>query len=479
MLKLLLVTVLALGILAPAASAAPPGNDDRGDAQAISLPATVRGTTVDATTEAGEPFSCAGDTTSSVWYSIAAPPAARDLVLELDAGGDLDAAVDVYRRDRSQLTGVECGQTNRRGRLTLDFTQHKGADLLIRVAARQNSATAGFTLRVVAPDLPERPPGRPLGAAGASGSVDRIANPDDAYGVVMHSGETYRVHIVSRARCVNAALYPPGTTSFPGAKRVRSFNCDAYFLFTPGPGKGGRYSIQVTAPRSRRGALPYHVTVSRAGEDDTAPGLVLANDRRVRGSLRGSGADVVDLYRFSVRRRSILDLRLRTAGSHAFNLRLVGVAGRRIACACGDFGSQAIRLELAPGRYFAAVRSRSGSNGTYRLSRLTRTITRTQVRVDGRRKAEVTPGSTVDIGVKVTPAVGGPVTVDVERFDPLAGWQFYTRFRRDLSGGGASIAFTPPSVGRWRVRATYDGTRRAAPSGPGRASFVVAEPLEE
>jgi hypothetical protein len=206
---------------------------------------------------------------------------------------------------------------------------------------------------------------------------------------------------------------------------------------------------------------------------------VLANDRRVRGSLRASGADVVDLYRFSVRRRSILDLRLATGGSRPFNLQLLGVAGRRIACACGDFGSQSIRLRLAPGRYFAAVRARSGADGTYRLSRLTRTITRTQARVDGERKGEVTPGSTVDIGVRVTPAVGGPVTVDVERFDPLAGWQFYTRFHRGLSGGSASIAFTPPSVGRWRVRATYDGTRRAAPSGPGRASFVVAEPLQE
>jgi hypothetical protein len=476
---LLVVTVLAFGVLAPVAMAAPPPNDDRGNAQALSLPSTVRGTTVDSTTEPGEPPSCAGITGGSVWYSLAAPSAARDLVLELDAGGELDAAVDVYRRDRSQITSVECGQTNRRGRLTLDFTQHKDASLLIRVAARENSANAGFSLRVVAPDLPERPPGRPLGASGASGSVDRIANPDDAYGVVMHSGTTYRVHVVSRERCVNAALYPPGTKSFPGSRRVRSFDCDDYFLFTPGPEKGGRYSIQVTAPRSRRGALPYHVTVSRAGEDDTAPGLVLANDRRVRGSLRGSGADVVDLYRFSVRRRSILDLRLATAGSHAFNLQLIGVAGRRISCACGDFGSQAIRLQLAPGRYFAAVRSRSGSNGTYRLSRLTRTITRTQVRVDGSRKAEVTPGSTVDIGVHVTPSVSGPVTVDVERFDPLAGWQFYTRFRRSLSGGSASIAFTPPSVGRWRVRATYDGTRRAAPSGPGRAEFVVAEPLEE
>ena len=158
-------------------------------------------------------------------------------------------------------------------------------------------------MRVVAPDAPERPPGRPLRSSGASGSVDRIANPDDAYGVTMHSGITYRVHLVSRDRCVDAALFPPGTSSFPAGEAVRSFNCDDYFLYTPGPGEGGRFSVQVQAPRSRRGALPYRVTVARAGEDDTAPGVLLANDQRVSGSLRGGGADVVDLYRFSVRQR--------------------------------------------------------------------------------------------------------------------------------------------------------------------------------
>src|SRR5689334_1963085 len=219
--------------------AAPPPNDNRADASALSLPATVRGTTVDSTAEPGEPASGCGSSAGSVWYSLSGPSAARDLVLELDAAGDLDAIVDVYRRDRSQLTPLRCGQTNRRGLLTMDFRQSKNASLLVRVAARENSANDQFTLRVVQPDQPERPPGRPLGR-GASASVDRIANPDDAYGVVMHSGETYRVHLVSKKRCVRAGLYPPGTRSFPDGDSVRSFNCDDYFLFTPGPGAGGR-----------------------------------------------------------------------------------------------------------------------------------------------------------------------------------------------------------------------------------------------
>jgi hypothetical protein len=94
---------------------------------------------------------------------------------------------------------------------------------------------------------------------------------------------------------------------------------------------------------------PYHLQAARDGEDDTAPGAELANDAPVRGSLRGSGADVVDLYRFEVRRPSILDLRLRAGSSAPFNLQLVGEGGRRIASACGDTGSQQIRLRRSTG----------------------------------------------------------------------------------------------------------------------------------
>jgi hypothetical protein len=475
--KPIVVALLVLGVLAPAAQAAPPPNDERANAQPLgSLPASVRGTTVDATNEPGETSACVGPTGGSVWYSLAGAADARSLVLDFDASGDLDAVVDVYRRDRSQLTQVACGQTNRNGVLTLDFDQDRGAALLIRVAPRPNSVSAGFSMRVVQPDAPEHPPGRALRRSGASGSVDRIANPDDAYSTRMRAGHSYRIHLVSKGRCATAGLYGPGTSSFSDGDTVRFLDCDDYLLFTPRAGAGGRYSIQVRAPRSRRGALPYHLQVAPAGKDDTAPGRTLANDVRVRGSLRGSGTDVVDLYRFAVTRPSVLDLRLRT-GDHPFNLQLVGERGRRIACACGEFGSQQLRLRLKPGRYFAAVRARSGADGSYRLSRLTRTITRTRVLVEGKRAATVAPGRTVSIGVHVDPGASGPVTVDVERFDPLAGWQFLTRYERRASGGSAAIAFTPPAVGRYRFHATFDGTRQAAPSGPSRASLLVAEPL--
>ena len=98
--------------------------------------------------------------------------------------------------------------------------------------------------------------------------------------------------------------------------------------------------------------------------------------------------------------------------------------------------------------------------------------------VNGRKDADVRPGQTVTIGVRVAPDASGPVTVDVERFDPLAGWQFYTRFRRRASGRlCVDRVHAAVRVGRWRVRATFDGTRIAAPSGPAGAAFTVAEPL--
>ena len=246
-------------------------------------------------------------------------------MLELDAAGDLDAAVDVFRRDRSQLTSLDCGQTNRRGRLTLDFRQPRNAELLIRVAAAAELRARRVHACGSWPPTPRSArPGARCAPRARPGSLDRIANPDDAYGISMSAGRTYRVHLVSRGRCVNAALYPPGTSSFEGGDAVRSFDCDDYFLFTPGPGEGGRYSIQVQAPRSRRGALPYHLQVARAGEDDTAPGAELANDDRVRGvAARRRGGRRRPL---PLRRAAPEHPRPAAAGgaSSPFNLQLVG-----------------------------------------------------------------------------------------------------------------------------------------------------------
>src|SRR5215218_1939454 len=165
------------------AAAAPPANDARTAPQALgALPATVRGTTAEATLEADEPAAVCSPVKNSVWYAFTAP-ASRGVLAALDAGGDMDAVVDVFARRRSQLTPVECQATNRRGQATLDFDATAGTDYLVRVAPRPGSVAEAFTLRVVVPDEPARPPGQQLPGAGAKAAVDRFANPDDAWGV--------------------------------------------------------------------------------------------------------------------------------------------------------------------------------------------------------------------------------------------------------------------------------------------------------
>jgi hypothetical protein len=460
-----------LSVLPSAAAAAPPSNDARAAAQDVgSLPALVRGTTVEATLEEDEPFRTCGETKGTVWYAFTATRS-REVLLALDAAGDMDASVELFERSRSQLAPLACAVTNRRGEATLDVDAEAGTSYLVRVAPLANSVEDTFTLRVVMPDEPASPPGDPLPAGGASGQVDRFANPDDAWAVRMQEGRTYRINLVTvGGGCVNVALYAPG--DFGGAESSR-LACDDHTVFTPP--SSGRYTLLVRAPRASRARLPYRLRAGLAERDDSAPGIVLPDDRRVRGSLRGDELDALDLYRFTIARRSDLRLRLRT--SRDFDLRLLSEGGRRIGCDCGSAGSKQLERRLRPGRYFVAIRARDGAHGGYVLSRLARTITRARMLADGSRRARVAPGATVALTLRVTPAVTGRATLVVERYDPLAGWLFVARHHPHVSGNGATVAFRPPSVGKWRVTGSFDGTRKASASQGGTARFTVVEPL--
>jgi hypothetical protein len=465
------VTLLFLLALAaaPAAQAAAPANDARADAQPITLPANVRGTTVAATSESDEPSSfCGQQIKSSVWYSFTAR-SDRSVLAALDANGELDATVEVFERVRSQLTPVDCATTNRRGQATVDVDAVAGSSYLIRVAALANSVADSFSLRVVVPDEPAQPPGQALPRGGAKGAVDRFANPDDAWAVKLHEGVAYRINFVTTSEgCAQLALHPPGTGDFDESP-VRSARCDRHIVFTPPD--SGRYSLLVQAPRKSRSRLAYRLRVGRTGPDDTAPGITLANDRRVRGTLRGSELDALDLYRFALDRRSDVRFRLRTGAD--FDLLLLDEHGRHRGSA-----STELNRRLRPGRYFVAVRARDGADGSYVLSRLARTITHARTLVNSAGSAIVAPGSSVTLGLRVTPAVSGRTTLVVERFDPLAGWLFDARLHPRVVNGLASVAFRPSSVGRWRVTGEFQGSRTASSSRGGTATFRVrdAEP---
>ena len=101
------------------------------------------------------------------------------------------------------------------------------------------------------------------------------------------------------------------------------------------------------------------------------------------------------------------------------------------------------------------------------------------MRFDGERYIQEPPGATASIEVHVTPGVSGPATVEIDRFDPVAGWQFYKDERVDVVDGSGSVSFTPPSAGQWLAQASFLGSRGASPSESGHSRLLSAGPLSD
>ena len=133
-----------------------------------------------------------------------------------------------------------------------------------------------------------------------------------------------------------------------------------------------------------------------------------------------------------------------------------------------------LRSPLRRGRYFAAVRAQGTRKGSYRLSRITRGITSTRLRVDPRA---VRPGGLVTLAAAISGGASGKTLIGVERFDPLEGWQFYARYEVRASGGRAAIRFGVPAVGRWRARARFLGSRAFSPSESRFVGFGAQTPI--
>ena len=315
-------------------------------------------------------------------------------------------------------------QPARRG--DLGRRRRGGTEYLIRVAPLANSVTDTFVLRVVAPDEPATAPGSLLPSTGTAATVDRFANPDDAWYVDLVGGRTYRMNFVTKGDgCADVELFPAGTKHFGNASPIRHRSCDAHTVFVAS--RTGRYPILVSAPRASRDALPYRLRVGLALADDSAPRSDPAVDSTLGGRLRGSELDALDLYRFGVARRS--DMRIHLGTDRRFQLTLMTAGGRSLGSA-----RHTIERRLARGRYYVAVTALDGADGAYTLRRHARAITTARTLADGQRKAYTSPGRTVSLSLLVSPAVSGPSTMLVERFDPIEGWLFAARLPPDRRG---------------------------------------------
>ena len=331
----------------------PPQNDRRGSAPALRVPGKVNGTTVGATRERPDPLTC-GTNDATVWYRID-PRSPGRIVLRLRARGNLDAAIAVYRRIRSQLDHVNCRGTDRKGRAELAFDVERGERYLIEIGQVRDSESGSFLLSTFAPEALEAPPGKLLAKRPAVATLNAFTDSQDTWSARMDAGTTYRINFVSNG-CARLQLFAPGTKRLREAEPILQAGCEAFRTFTPGPDGGGRYVLQVLA--NQEGTRSYRVQVVRAGPDDTAPGREVRTAATVRGRLSVTNIDAIDLYRFEVERPSDVSLRLRSA--RRFALRLLASSGRRLAVAEED----RIRRTLAAGTYYVRVVGYEGAAST-------------------------------------------------------------------------------------------------------------------
>ena len=436
----------------------PPANDTAVGAKRIGkLPGRVSGATLGATSDDADPSRC-GIAGGTVWYAL--PHTSSDrIAVTLRAHGNLDAAMAVVRGIRSRVGIVGCGSTNERGVLQGLVSLDRDASYAIVVGQQSGSKPGDFTLDVVGSAPPERAPGRHLTAEHVASTLNGLTDVNDIWWMHCEPGDTYNIALASAAD-VSLSLKLKGKR---GA--IRTLGKGGYTAFTPGPDGGGRYVLEVQAPASLK-TVSYHLVVREAGVDDLGVGLELPNLKTMHGSLAPQRADLVDLYHFDVEKLSEVRIGLSTSGG--YEVVLMRDNGGRVGSSRSE-----IATRLDRGRYVVAVRSAAGRPAAgYGLSLVIRSLTSMTLTTSAR---EVLPGTAFTITPVVAPSPnGGSVKLQIDRFDPLTGWHFHRIYR---IAPGASLSWTPPAAGRWRVRASYLGTLQFSPSRTAYVALLVAKPL--
>lgn len=438
-----------------------PNNDERPGAVSLRLPALLTGSTLGSTSDSADPPCVAG--LPNMWYRLERATNGR-LVARLNALGDLDARVCVVRKARSQLRVVAERATGAQGNVSFSFWGHKGASYYLIVGQAQPSVPGRFHLSVIAPAKPPVRPGVALPSAGGTGHLDNLQNPADAWSVALKRGVTYRIGVeLPVGRCVRVSVFSPGTRAFSLDTPIAVYPCGHVGFLTPGPDGGGEYSLLVEEKRSEASA--YRLVVLRNQADDAGPGVLLASGQRQVGWV--SNVDPLDLYRFDVPQQS--DTRLLVEARDDVGIRLTDSAGTTVDRA--THGVKLIRT-LSTGTYYVFVtRASSAANASsnriprtkYRIAVLVRGLTTTELLVNGGTLSTVPPDTGVTLSTSTTPYPQGGITrIEGDYFD-IARQQWIFRRAWDLAPS-TSVTFTPQAVGRWRLRATFNGTDVSAPS---------------
>ena len=223
----------------------------------------------------------------SVWYEFTAT-SSRSVLLAVDAAGDMDAAVDVFRRQRSQLTSIDLPAHQLTG------VRPRSTPTSPRTPPTWSGShrwrTRWPTGSRCSPSSPIGRPTAPWAAAARPGASPAPSTGSPTRTTPGRSGcsrgRTYRMNFVTKGEgCASVSVHRP-KTGFGSALLQR--RCDAHAVFAAPV--SGRYSFHVEAPRASRDVLRYRLRVGPALADDTAPGVELANDREVDGRLTGQRA---------------------------------------------------------------------------------------------------------------------------------------------------------------------------------------------
>lgn len=311
--KILLTTLIALVLAAPAL-AAPPPNDNRAGAHPLpSFPATAQGTTSEATLERLDPqVSRCGRVDATVWYRIDAAPDGT-IVATLQAGGQLAPVVRIYRRHPSRIEEVACGSARAGGKVVTSVATVRGAGYLILVGRRSGTPDGEFTLRadlVLPPENDERAEAQRISRLPATTRGTTLgATSDDYRGCGMSgSGVWYRFKGPATGRVLIQLAMGDRDGAVAAFRRVRG---DVDEIGCAPTDRRGNVVAGFTTRRGadyllligdRVGSSPGDFVLTlRPGEaPERLPGRALARGR-ARGTVDGL-TDVNDIWSVRLRR---------------------------------------------------------------------------------------------------------------------------------------------------------------------------------